>query len=240
MNNIYVYGRNVAKELLKNKKVIKKAYLMNGFKEDEILNLLNINNICIEYLDKRQLDKLEDGNHQGIILQIEDYKYLNLNDMLNDLPENPFIVILDHLEDPHNFGAIIRTCEAAGVHYIVIPKDRSVSINSTVMKTSVGALDNVKIVMVTNLNACINELKKNGVWIVGTDMENSSCYDEIDYKTPTALVIGSEGFGMSNLVKKNCDFIAKIPMNGKINSLNASVAAGIMIYEVVRQRKTGV
>lgn len=237
---MYVYGRNVAKELLKNKKVIKKAYLMNGFKEDEILNLLNINNICIEYLDKRQLDKLEDGNHQGIILQIEDYKYLNLNDMLNDLPENPFIVILDHLEDPHNFGAIIRTCEAAGVHYIVIPKDRSVSINSTVMKTSVGALDNVKIVMATNLNACINELKKNGVWIVGTDMENSSCYDEIDYKTPTALVIGSEGFGMSNLVKKNCDFIAKIPMNGKINSLNASVAAGIMIYEVVRQRKTGV
>lgn len=237
---MYVYGRNVAKELLKNKKVIKKAYLMNGFKEDEILNLLNINNICIEYLDKRQLDKLEDGNHQGIILQIEDYKYLNLNDMLNDLPENPFIVILDHLEDPHNFGAIIRTCEAAGVHYIVIPKDRSVSINSTVMKTSVGALDNVKIVMATNLNACINELKKNGVWIVGTDMENSSCYDEIDYRTPTALVIGSEGFGMSNLVKKNCDFIAKIPMNGKINSLNASVAAGIMIYEVVRQRKTGV
>mgnify|MGYP004664129819 FL=1 len=237
---MYVYGRNVAKELLKNKKVIKKAYLMNGFKEDEILNLLNVNNICIEYLDKRQLDKLEDGNHQGIILQIEDYKYLNLNDMLNDLPENPFIVILDHLEDPHNFGAIIRTCEAAGVHYIVIPKDRSVSINSTVMKTSVGALDNVKIVMATNLNACINELKKNGVWIVGTDMENSSCYDEIDYRTPTALVIGSEGFGMSNLVKKNCDFIAKIPMNGKINSLNASVAAGIMIYEVVRQRKTGV
>lgn len=237
---MYVYGRNVAKELLKNKKVIKKAYLMNGFKEDEILNLLNVNNICIEYLDKRQLDKLEDGNHQGIILQIEDYKYLNLNDMLNGLPENPFIVILDHLEDPHNFGAIIRTCEAAGVHYIVIPKDRSVSINSTVMKTSVGALDNVKIVMATNLNACINELKKNGVWIVGTDMENSSCYDEIDYRTPTALVIGSEGFGMSNLVKKNCDFIAKIPMNGKINSLNASVAAGIMIYEVVRQRKTGV
>lgn len=237
---MYVYGRNVAKELLKNKKVIKKAYLMNGFKEDEILNLLNVNNICIEYLDKRQLDKLENGNHQGIILQIEDYKYLNLNDMLNGLPENPFIVILDHLEDPHNFGAIIRTCEAAGVHYIVIPKDRSVSINSTVMKTSVGALDNVKIVMATNLNACINELKKNGVWIVGTDMENSSCYDEIDYRTPTALVIGSEGFGMSNLVKKNCDFIAKIPMNGKINSLNASVAAGIMIYEVVRQRKTGV
>lgn len=237
---MYVYGKNVTKELLRNKRNIKKAYLMNGFRDDEILDLLNKENILIEYQEKRQLDKLDSGNHQGIILQIEDYKYLSLNDMLNNLPDNPFIVILDHLEDPHNFGAIIRTCEAAGTDYIVIPKDRSVSINSTVMKTSVGALDNVKIVMVTNLNTCINELKKKGIWIVGTDMENSSYYDEIDYKTPTALVIGSEGFGMSNLVKKNCDFIAKIPMKGKINSLNASVAAGIMIYEVVRQRKTGV
>lgn len=237
---MYVYGKNVAKELLRNKRNIKKAYLMNGFRDDEILDLLNKENILIEYQEKRQLDKLDSGNHQGIILQIEDYKYLSLNDMLNNLPDNPFIVILDHLEDPHNFGAIIRTCEAAGTDYIVIPKDRSVSINSTVMKTSVGALDNVKIVMVTNLNTCINELKKKGIWIVGTDMENSSYYDEIDYKTPTALVIGSEGFGMSNLVKKNCDFIVKIPMKGKINSLNASVAAGIMIYEVVRQRKTGV
>lgn len=237
---MYVYGKNVAKELLRNKRNIKKAYLMNGFRDDEILDLLNKENILIEYQEKRQLDKLDSGNHQGIILQIEDYKYLSLNDMLNNLPDNPFIVILDHLEDPHNFGAIIRTCEAAGTDYIVIPKDRSVSINSTVMKTSVGALDNVKIVMVTNLNTCINELTKKGIWIVGTDMENSSYYDEIDYKTPTALVIGSEGFGMSNLVKKNCDFIAKIPMKGKINSLNASVAAGIMIYEVVRQRKTGV
>lgn len=237
---MYVYGKNVAKELLRNKRNIKKAYLMNDFRDDEILDLLNKENILIEYQEKRQLDKLDSGNHQGIILQIEDYKYLSLNDMLNNLPDNPFIVILDHLEDPHNFGAIIRTCEAAGTDYIVIPKDRSVSINSTVMKTSVGALDNVKIVMVTNLNTCINELKKKGIWIVGTDMENCSYYDEIDYKTPTALVIGSEGFGMSNLVKKNCDFIAKIPMKGKINSLNASVAAGIMIYEVVRQRKTGV
>ena len=237
---MYVNGKNVAKELLRNKRNIKKAYLMNGFRDDEILDLLNKENILIEYQEKRQLDKLDSGNHQGIILQIEDYKYLSLNDMLNNLPDNPFIVILDHLEDPHNFGAIIRTCEAAGTDYIVIPKDRSVSINSTVMKTSVGDLDNVIIVMVTNLNTCINELKKKGIWIVGTDMENSSYYDEIDYKTPTALVIGSEGFGMSNLVKKNCDFIAKIPMKGKINSLNASVAAGIMIYEVVRQRKTGV
>ena len=232
-----VYGKNVAKELLKNKRKIKKVILANNFKDDEIMSLLNDNNINIVYEEKYKIDKLEKGNHQGILLEIEDYKYIDEKGMLDNLPDNPFIVILDHLEDPHNFGAIIRTCEASGVHYIVVPKDRSVQINSTVMKTSVGALDNVNIVQVTNLNNTINKLKDRGLWVVGTDMEDSVLYDEIDYKIPTALVIGSEGFGMSSLVKKNCDFIARIPMNGKINSLNASVAAGIMIYEVVRQRK---
>lgn len=232
-----VYGKNVVKELLKNNRIIKKVYLANNFKDEEILSLLNKNNINVIYEEKFKMDRMQKGNHQGIILEIEDYKYTEEKDMLNNLPENPFIVILDHLEDPHNFGAIIRTCEAAGIDYIIIPKDRSVQINSTVMKTSVGALDNVKIVQSTNLNNVIKKLKEKGLWIVGTDMEDSVLYDEIDYKTPTALVIGSEGFGMSSLVKKNCDFMARIPMNGKINSLNASVAAGIMIYEVIRQRK---
>ena len=232
-----VYGKNVAKELLKNNRVIKKVILANNFKDEEIISLLNENNINIIYEEKYKIDRMEKGNHQGILLEIEDYKYIDEKKMLNNLPNNPFVVILDHLEDPHNFGAIIRTCEASGVDYIIVPKDRSVQINSTVMKTSVGALDNVNIVQVTNLNNTINKLKEKGLWIVGTDMEDSVLYDEIDYKIPTALVIGSEGFGMSSLVKKNCDFIARIPMNGKINSLNASVAAGIMIYEVVRQRK---
>lgn len=232
-----VYGKNVVKELLKNNRIIKKVYLANNFKDEEILSLLNKNNINVIYEEKFKMDRMQKGNHQGIILEIEDYKYIEEKDMLNNLPENPFIVILDHLEDPHNFGAIIRTCEAAGIDYIIIPKDRSVQINSTVMKTSVGALDNVKIVQSTNLNNVIKKLKEKGLWIVGTDMEDSVLYDEIDYKTPTALVIGSEGFGMSSLVKKNCDFMARIPMNGKINSLNASVAAGIMIYEVIRQRQ---
>ena len=234
---MYVYGKNVAKELIRNNKTIKKAYLINDFKDDEINSFLKSNSINTVFLSKKELDKIDDGNHQGIILQVEDYKYLTEKEMINNLPENPFIVILDHLEDTHNFGAIIRTCEASGVHYIIIPKDRSVKINSTVMKTSVGALDNVKIVMATNLNNIIKSLKEHGVWVVGTDMEDSLPYDEIDYRVPTALVIGSEGFGMSNLTKKNCDFIARIPMCGKINSLNASVAAGIMIYEVIRQRK---
>ena len=234
---MYVYGKNVAKELIRNNKKITKAYLMNDFKDDEILDGLKKFNVIPKYMDKKNLDRIDNGNHQGIIIEIEDYKYIEEKQMLNNLPENPFIVVLDHLEDTHNFGAIIRTCEASGVDYIIIPKDRSVKINSTVMKTSVGALDNVKIVMVTNLNNTIKNLKQKGLWVVGTDMEDSVLYDEIDYTIPICLVIGSEGFGMSNLTKKNCDFIARIPMNGKINSLNASVAAGIMIYEVLRQRK---
>lgn len=232
-----VFGKNVAKELLANNRKIKKVILQNGFNEQSIINDIESKNIPIEYIEKRQMDRLESGNHQGIILVIDDYKYTDEKDMLNNLGDNPFIVILDHLEDPHNFGAIIRTCEAAGVDYIIIPKNRSVSVNSTVMKVSTGALDNVKIACVTNLNNTIKKLQEKGVWIVGTDMEYSVPYDKIDYKTPTALIIGSEGFGMSDLVKKNCDFIARIPMNGKVNSLNASVAAGIMIYEVIRQRK---
>lgn len=234
---MYVIGRNVAKELLNNGKKIQKAYLMDNLRDSEIDHMLLSKNVSVNYVRKLDLDKLDKGNHQGVILEIDDYKYLDEKFMLNNLSDNPFIVILDHLEDTHNFGAIIRTCEAAGVDYIVIPKNRSVRVNSTVMKTSVGALDNVNIVEVTNLNNLINKLKKAGVWIVGTDMEDSVLYDEIDYKLPIALVIGSEGFGISDLVRKNCDFVARIPMSGKINSLNASVAAGIMIYEVVRQRK---
>lgn len=233
---MYVYGKNVAKELINNKRNIISAYLSKNMMGSEIEKDLKNINTKITYLDKYEMDKIESGNHQGVILQIPDFKYLNINDMINNMPENPFIVILDHLEDPHNFGAIIRTCEASGVDYILIPKNRSVRVNSTVMKTSVGALDNVKIVEVTNINATIKTFKKLGIWIVGTDMENSISYNKIDYTVPIALIIGSEGFGISNLVSKNCDFIASIPMYGKINSLNASVAAGIMIYEVVRQR----
>lgn len=236
---MYVFGKNVAKELLSNNTKINKAFMADNLVGSDIEKELKELGIKINYTDNRSLDKIEKGNHQGIILDIDDYSYLSEKDMINNLGSNPFIVILDHLEDPHNFGAIIRTCEAAGVDYIVLPKNRSVKVTSTVMKTSVGALDNVKIVEVTNLNNTISKLKDNGIWIVGTDMDNSMEYNKIDYTTPIAIIIGSEGFGMSELVKKNSDFIARIPMYGKINSLNASVAAGIMIYEVVRQRNGG-
>ena len=171
-------------------------------------------------------------SHQGIILDIEDFSYTDYEEFFN--VDNAKVVILDHLEDPHNLGAIIRTAEAAGITGIIIPKDRSVDINSTVMKTSAGALENMKISKVTNIVATINDLKDNGFWIVGTTMDGQYDYKDIDYKGKIALVIGNEGNGMSKGVKDACDYIARIPMKGKINSLNASVAAGIMIYEMIR------
>lgn len=230
-----VYGRNVAKELLENGKIVQKIILQDGFSDKEINSLIEKRKVPVQYKSKREIDRLAPGVHQGIILFIPDYKYKDISDVLND--EAKFFVILDHLEDPHNLGAIIRTCEAAKVDAIIMPKDRQAQVNSTVMKTSAGTLDNVNIVTVTNLVSTIDELKKNGFWIVGTALEDSVDYRSIDYSGKIALVIGNEGSGMSKLVKNACDFIAKIPMYGTTNSLNASVASGIMIYEVIRNRK---
>ena len=230
-----VYGRNVAKEYLKNPKKIEKIILQDGFDDKSILSLMENSDLNIKYMSKREIDNLSDGVHQGIMLYVSDYKYALLDDVLKADPK--FIVILDHIEDPHNFGAIIRTCEASGVDAIIIPKDRQVKVNATVMKTSVGTLENMKIVLVSNLVNAINKLKDNNFWIVGTALENSQDYREIDYSGNIGLVIGNEGSGMSRLVRESCDFIAKIPMYGKTNSLNASVASGIMIYEVIRNRK---
>ena len=190
--------------------------------------------INVEFRKKREMDDLAKGLHQGIILDVTDYQYYSLNDIFKN--EANFIVILDHLEDPHNFGAIIRTCEAAGVDAIIVPQDRATLINSTVMKTSAGSLLRTKVVKVVNLVNAIKQLQEHGFWIVGSDM-NGQDFKTIDYSSKTALVIGNEGKGISSLVKKSCDFIASIPMYGEINSLNASVASGIMIYEVIRNRK---
>lgn len=230
---MYICGKNVAKEYLNGNNKIKKVFLNNNFNDSEIMSLLKLKKIKIDYVDKRELDRKTLENHQGIILEVDDFEYSDLSVIENI--ENPLVVMLDHIQDPHNFGAIIRTCEAAGVDAIIIPKDRSVSVNGTVIRTSVGASKYVPIIRVTNLVQTIKEMKKQGFWFFGTDM-NGENYSKLDYKGKTALIIGNEGDGMSKLVKDNCDFIASIPMIGRINSLNASVAAGIIIYESVRCR----
>ena len=219
---MYVYGKNVAKELQSK---IEKAYVVNNFKDKELLKKIKA---PIIYVDKNKLDKMVDGVHQGIVLKIADYEYKDISDIKNDI-----VVILDHLEDPHNLGAIIRTCEAAGINDIILPKDRSVQVNSTVMKTSAGCLDKVNLYQVTNLVQTINYLKKQGFWIIGTDMIGTD-YKTIDYRGKIAIIIGNEGNGMSRLVKEACDFIASIPMYGTVNSLNASVAAAIILFEARR------
>ena len=195
-----VYGKNVAKELLQKKEKVSKIILQEGFDDKEIISLIKNGKFEVEYKQKREIDRLANGVHQGIILSIPDYKYKNMYEVLNKDPE--FIVILDHLEDPHNFGAIIRTCEAAGVNAIVIPKDRQVQVNATVMKTSVGTIENMDIISVTNLVSTISELKEKGFWIVGTDMMGTN-YDNIDYKGKTAIIIGNEGSGMSRIIKES-------------------------------------
>ncbi|MEG2447461.1 MAG: 23S rRNA (guanosine(2251)-2'-O)-methyltransferase RlmB [Bacilli bacterium] len=229
-----VYGRNVAEEFLKKPEKVRRIILQAGFHDENLLFTIGKLKIQVETMEKFQLDRLAKGVHQGIMLEVEDYKYCSLTDLITN-DDDQFLVILDHLEDPHNLGAIIRTCEAAGVKGIIIPKDRGVTVNSTVMKTSAGSIENIKIALVINLNITIQELKKQGFWIVGADM-NGQNYREINYSGKTAIVIGNEGEGISRLVRESCDFIASIPMYGKVNSLNASVAAGVMIYEVLRQK----
>lgn len=226
-----VYGRNVAKEILSGNKKINKITIIEDFSDKDIFSLIEKRNIKPICLKKNEFSRFDKFSHQGIILDIEDFCYSDYTEFLD--VENAKVVVLDHLEDPHNLGAIIRTCEAAGITGIIIPKDRSVEVNSTVMKTSAGAVENVKIAQVVNIANVLDELKENGFWVVGTKMESDTDYRDIDYTGKVALVIGNEGNGMSNLVSKKCDYIAKIPMYGKVNSLNASVAAGIMIYEMI-------
>ena len=233
---MYVYGRNVGKDLLKDSKKIQKVFLQDNFSDKELISMLEKANLRVEYRSKREMDDLASGVHQGIILTIPDYQYHDLDSILYS-ENDDLIVILDHIEDPHNFGAIIRTCEAAGIHSIIIPKDRQVQVNATVMKTSVGTVDTMNIVSVSNIANSIDKLKDAGYWIVGTSLDNSVDYREVDYSGKIAIIIGNEGSGISQLVSKKCDFLVKIPMYGTTNSLNASVATGIMIYEVIRNRK---
>ena len=229
-----VFGKNVALEYLEKEDKIKKIYLADSFNDEEIKRLINKRGIKPIILKRFEMDRKVNGLHQGIILSVPDYEYADIDEFI--FKDDAFVVILDHIEDPHNFGAIIRTCEAAGVDGIIIPKDRSVDVNATVIKTSVGTTSNVKIAAVTNLVNTMKTLKDRGFWIIGTDMEGTD-YTKIDYKGKIAIICGNEGSGMSRLVHDNCDFIASIPMYGTVNSLNASVATGIIIFEASKARR---
>lgn len=239
--SLFIYGKNAVKEVIKsNHKVYKVLITKNVLeKETEIFSLLKSKNINYKIIEKTFLDKQTDVNHQGVCAEIEDYKYYEVMDLLKTArsrDEQPFIIILDGLEDPHNLGAIMRTADSIGAHGIIIPKNRSVQLNATVAKLSTGAIEHVKVARVTNLVRTIEDLKKAGLWIAATDASDSQDYRSVDYTGPIAIVIGSEGKGVSRLVKKNSDFAIRLPMIGHVTSLNASVAAAITMYEVYNQR----
>ena len=225
-----VFGKNVFNELKNNVKSIKKVYLANNFNDKEIVDFIRNNKISYSSMDIKAMDRMVEGKHQGIIIVVDDYEYADYKTMMNE----KLVVMLDHLEDPHNFGAIIRTCEAAGVKSIIIPKDRSVSVTETVMRTSSGALEYVDIAMVNNLVKVIDDFKNNGYFVYAADMGGEN-YKQVDFADKVLLVIGNEGHGISRLVRENCDQILAIPQYGKINSLNASVAAAVLIYGIVNR-----
>jgi 23S rRNA (guanosine2251-2'-O)-methyltransferase len=229
-----VYGKNVAIEALKKKEIIKKAYLSNEFSDDNIKKELINSNIEIIYEKKEKIDNLVKTYSQGIVLDIKNINYKYFEDLKED-DNADFVVILDHIEDPQNFGAIIRTCDCAGVDYIIKPNKRCALVTASVVKASAGSALSTKIVEVANLCNTIRELKKKGYWIVGTD-SNGVDYTKVNYSSKVAIVIGSEGKGLTKIVRDNCDFIASIPIKGSVNSLNASVACGIVLYEVVKKR----
>ena len=242
-----VEGRNAVLELLESGKDINKIFIQNGEKHGSIHKIIakaKENKVVMVEVQKSKLDEMSvEGNHQGVVAIVPPFEYVEVEDILNlakERKEDAFILILDGIEDPHNLGSIIRTAETAGVHGIIIPKRRAASINSTVSKVSAGAVEHMKIARVNNINDTIKKLKENGVWIIGTDINTDTYYYNQDFKGNIAIVIGSEGFGISRLVKENCDMLVKIPMKGKITSLNASVSAGIIMYEAVKQRNVAV
>lgn len=217
-------GKNVFNEL--DYKTVRKVLISDTFRDKEIINKIKDNKLKYIVTDAKIMDRMMPHN-QGIIMEIDDYSYGTLDDIQND----SLVLMLDHLEDPHNFGAIIRTCEAKGIKSIIIPKDRGVTVNETVMKTSSGALNHVNIIMVTNLVNAINKLKDQGYFIYAADMDGKD-YKTVDYADKVVLIIGNEGNGISNIIKNNSDEIISIPMKGVVNSLNASVAAAILIYGI--------
>ncbi len=238
-----VYGRNAVMEVLKSDRSIDTLYTTEGEKEGSILKILGLardKRVLVKTIDRRKLDSMTDfGNHQGIAVRVTDFVYSEVSDILRAAKaknEDPFLVILDEIEDPHNLGSIIRTAELCGAHGIIIPKRRSVGVTATVYKTSAGAVEHMMVARVTNLATETEELKKKGIFVYGADMTGKVSADKADFSGPCALVIGNEGKGISRIMLEKCDTVVSIPMVGKLNSLNASVAGGILMYEIMKGR----
>lgn len=237
-----IEGRNAVLEAFRAGKPVDRLFILDGCQDGPVKSILREakkGDTIISFVEKERLDQIsETGKHQGVIAYCAAYEYSEIEDMFEIAKkknEPPFLILLDNIEDPHNLGAIIRTANQAGAHGVIIPKRRAVGLTATVAKASAGAINYVPVAKVTNLSVTIEELKQKGMWFVCADMEGTRMYD-VDLKGPIGLVIGSEGEGVSRLVKEKCDFAAKIPMKGDIDSLNASVAMGVLAYEIVRQR----
>ena len=238
-----IEGRNSVLELLESGKDVNKIFVTRGEKHGSINKILGIakeRKIIVVEKDKKQMDEMaQEENYQGVIAIVPPFEYVEISDILEvakERNEDPFVIVLDGIEDPHNLGSIIRTAETAGVHGVIIPKRRAVSVNSTVNKASAGAVEHMKIARVTNISDAIEELKKAGLWVCGTAVDTNKYYYNQDLTGALAIVIGNEGKGIGEKVKTNCDFLVKIPMKGKVQSLNASVSTGIVVYEAVKQR----
>lgn len=242
VRELMLEGRNAVMEALRAGKPIDKLFVLDGCQDGPVLSIkreAKKKDIPIRYVNRERLDQLsETGKHQGVIAYGASYEYSEVEDILalaREKGEDPFIILLDNIEDPHNLGAIVRTANLAGAHGVIIPKNRAVGLTATVAKASAGALNYTPVARVTNLGQTIEELKKEGLWFVCADMDGDPMYD-VDLKGPIGLVIGSEGEGVGRLTKSKCDFVVSVPMKGDIDSLNASVAAGVLAYEIVRQR----
>ena len=233
----YICGRNTVMMRLEKDGDIEEILLQDGFKDSKILSM--VRNYPVKYVKKDKLDRLTNGaNHQGVVVKVKTYEYIPLDAILKKIPANktPLLVMLDGIEDPHNLGAILRTCDAIGVDGVIVPKRGSAPLNTTVAKVSTGAIEYVKVAAVTNLVRCVEDLKKQGYWIVGAEATNAVDYRSVDYNMPTVLVIGSEGKGISRLLGEKCDFRVALPMVGHVNSLNASVATAILLYQIHSHR----
>jgi len=242
MANDFIIGRNPIIEVLKSEREINKIWIAEGSQKGsmtKIIQLAKEQGIQTQFVPKKKIDQMVEGNHQGVVAQVAAYKYAEIDDLFQkaaERNEDPFFLLLDEIEDPHNLGSILRTADAVGAHGVIIPKRRAVGLTATVAKSSTGAIEHIPVARVTNLARAIDDIKERGVWVAGTDAKGKDDYRNIDGNMPLCLVIGSEGKGVGRLIKEKCDFLIHLPMKGKVTSLNASVAASLLMYEVYRKR----